>query len=142
MFKMLKKEVRVIGFDEGFLKNWRKGLLRMVPIVIRMKKINITIDWSVVFWISTIIVFLWLLAKAVGLIKTPWFIEAIPYIGGFLALAAVVKEIGKYAQKMDHALVDIGEIKGELKDVKGTIITINTNIAHLDKRVAVLETRL
>ena len=99
-----------------------------------MKKIQINIDWSVVFWLGVITVFLWLIAKAVGLIHTPWYLEAIPYIGSFIALLAMAKEIGKFVYKVERALGDIGEIKIDIKNVKH-------DIHSLDKRVSVLETR-
>ena len=49
----------------------------------------------IAFWVAVIVLFLWLLAKAIGLIHTPWYIEVIPYVAGFIALAAVVKEFEK-----------------------------------------------
>ena len=93
-----------------------------------MKKINITIDWSVVFWISITILFLWLLAKAVGLINSPWFIEVIPAVVGFFALIGVGKGIAKYTYKMDEAFMDIKDIKKE--------------VHSLDKRLTVVESKM
>ena len=65
-----------------------------------MKRVIINIDWSVTFWISIISIFLWLIAKAVGLINTPWFIEIIPYLAGILAVRSIFNELGKYVQKI------------------------------------------
>ena len=83
-----------------------------------MRKIQINIDWSVAFWLGILTVFLWLLAKAVGLIHTPWYIEVIPYIGGLIALGAIVKEIGKYAQKIDTLVYEVKEIRLDMKDLR------------------------
>ncbi len=100
-----------------------------------MKKININIDWSVVFWLGLITTFLWLLAKAVGLIHTLWYVEAIPYVGGMITIFAIVKELGKYVQKIDGVFLDIKAMKVELKGLR-------QDVSNLDKRVAVLETRI
>ncbi|MBS3152445.1 hypothetical protein J4230_03480 [Candidatus Woesearchaeota archaeon] len=83
-----------------------------------MRKIQINMDWSVVFWLGVLTVFLWLIAKAVGLIHTPQYIEAILYIGGLVAIGAIVKSFGKYAQKIDTLLFDVKEIKLDLKELR------------------------
>lgn len=83
-----------------------------------MKRIQIKIDWSVIFWIGIIIIFLWLMAKAVGLINTPWYIEIIPYIGALAVLGAIIKKIGEYTYKIDIMFQDIKDIKLDLKDLR------------------------
>ncbi len=94
-----------------------------------MKKIQINIDWSVVFWLGVITVFLWLMAKAVGLIHTPWYIEAIPIIGGLITLLAVVKEIGKYAQKIDTLVSDVKELKSRDEKHESRLIALETKLS-------------
>ncbi len=96
-----------------------------------MKKIQFNIDWSVVFWISIIILFLWLIAKAVGLIHSPWFIEAIPYVVGFFSLLAIAKEIGKYAQKINTLIEDVKELKFCVINIDKRLIVVETKIDKL-----------
>ncbi len=100
-----------------------------------MKKIQINIDWSVVFWISITILFLWLLAKAVGLIHTPWFVQAIPVIVGFFALIGVGRGVANYAFKVDNIINNV-------KDIKIDVKRINNELHSIDKRVAVLESKI
>ena len=100
-----------------------------------MKKIEINIDWRLVFWISTFVVFLWLLAKAVGLIHTPWFIGAIPYVGAFIALAAIVKEAGKFTQKIDILVIDMGDVKKSLHEVDKRVCIVETKISAIEAKM-------
>ena len=100
-----------------------------------MKKIQINIDWSVVFWLGIITVFLWLIAKAVGLIHTPWFIQAIPYVGGLITLLAITKEIGRFVQKLETVILDVKDMKMDIREIKQSMYS-------LDKRVSILETRI
>ena len=97
-----------------------------------MKKIQINIDWSVMFWIGIFTIFFWLMARAVGLIKIPWFIEIIPYLGGLIVIFSLVKEVGRYVNKVDMVITDVREMKIDIKEMK-------QDIHSLDKRVTILE---
>ena len=105
-----------------------------------MKKFEI--NWRIVFWVSITILFLWLLAKALGFIHTPFIIETILYATGFATIIAIIKEIEKYAQKLETVIIDIKDIKFDIKDVKNEIKEVRNDIHNLDKRVAVLETKI
>lgn len=98
--------------------------------------------WTIVFWVSITIVFLWLIAKQLGLFDTLFIVEIVPYLGGFLALLAVAKQVGKLVERLNRAVTDISEIKGELKDTKGEISQFGRQMATFDKRLAVIETNL
>jgi|SRR3989344_2028177 len=100
------------------------------------------INWRIVFWVSITILFIWLLAKALGFINTPQIVTAIPYVTGFIAFLAIAKETGKELQKLSGAIADISDIKSEMKEVKSDIKVIKTDLHSLDKRVTVLETKL
>lgn len=95
----------------------------------------------IVFWIAITVVFLWLIAKALGFIHTPAIITIIPYVGGFIAMLAVAKEVGKFMEKLARALVDINEMKHEMNSMHGEINQIRSSTASLDKRIAVIEAR-
>ena len=75
------------------------------------------------------------MAKALGFIHTPLIIEAIPFVGGFIALLGVVKKLGEYTAKISRAILDIGEMKVEIKGIR-------EDIHSLDKRVSVVETTM
>lgn len=100
-----------------------------------MKKIQINIDWSAVFWVSIIILFLWLLAKAVGLIHTSWYILIIPYIVSFMAFVSGVKRIAEYGFKVDTLIIDVKDLKFEIRGTR-------QDIHSLDKRLTVVESKL
>ncbi len=107
-----------------------------------MKKIQINVDWNVVFWIGILIIFFWLVAKAAGLINTPLVVQIIPYIGGLVALFGLFRNAGIYIQKLNGIIEDIGDINIQIKDINSEIKDIRQDIHNIDKRVAVLETRI
>lgn len=88
----------------------------------------------IVFWIAITVVFLWLIAKALGFIHTSAIITIIPYVGGFIAMLAVAKEVGKFMEKLARTLIDISEMKTDIR-------RLDSHIVNLDKRVAIIETR-
>ena len=98
-----------------------------------MKKLEI--NWRIVFWIGIVIILLWLFAKQFGYIHTPLVIELIPYIGAVLTLLAGAREAGKFSHKLDRVIFDVNEIKNDIKNIR-------LNLHDLDKRVAVLESKV
>lgn len=111
-----------------------------------MKRIEIKrlkINWVWVFWVGVIILFLWFFAKDIGLINTPILLQAIPYFTGFGVLLALARETGKYTTILRHAVADIKEMKTELKGIRDVELRdIKLQLAHLDRRVAVVEAKI
>lgn len=114
-----------------------------------MKKIQINIDWNVVFWIGILMIFFWLIAKALGLIHTPLIVQIIPYVGGLVALFGLFRNAGKYIQKLDTVILDVNDIKLNMKDMKHDVHSLDKKFAVLeadfrgfDRRLAALETRI
>lgn len=104
-----------------------------------MKKIEI--NWLIVFWVCFIILLLWLFAKDIGIINTPIAIQTVPYITGLGLVVAFMKEANRHIIKLEngltslqHAVTDIAEIKQEIKG-------IHVQLHHIDKRVAILESK-
>jgi len=100
------------------------------------------INWMIVFWVCFIILLLWFFAKDIGLINTPPVLLSVPYFTGLGLVVALMKEANKHIIKLEgavsilhHAVSDIAEIKQEIKET-------NKQFAHLDKRVAIIETRI
>ena len=92
-------------------------------------------NWMILFWICISIILLWIVAKKVGLFNTSLIVQLIPYITGVFAILAIVKEFGKLVNKLDNVVSDVSEVKIDVK-------TIRTELHSLDKRVAVLESRI
>lgn len=107
-----------------------------------MKKIQINIDWNVVFWLGIMIIFFWLIAKASGLINTPLVIQIIPYIGGLIALFGLFRNIGVYIQKLNGAIEKINITNIEVKDIRLDIGEIRKELHSIDKRVAIVESKI
>jgi hypothetical protein len=91
--------------------------------------------WELIIWTSITILFLWLLAKSVGLINTPIIIEVIPYVTGFITVLGIGKKLGKYTLKLDNVINDIRDMRIELKEIKN-------DIHNLDRRVTFIESRV
>src|SRR3989344_8441561 len=73
--------------------------------------------WESIFWIALAVIALWILFKALGLIKTPVWIELIPYAGALFAAGAAfqilkdikadVKILTNYVDKMANGLIKL-----------------------------------
>ncbi|HLC72439.1 MAG TPA: hypothetical protein VJH37_02545 [Candidatus Nanoarchaeia archaeon] len=100
------------------------------------------INWTWIFWISLTILFIWLLAKALGFIHTPLIIEAIPYVTGFATILAAGKKIGEYAQQLTRAIADIAEIKGDVQGLRKDVHRLDKRLSIVETRLCVLETRI
>jgi hypothetical protein len=85
-------------------------------------------------WACLIFLLIWLFLKDIGVINTPIFVQALPYMTVFGFFLVLAREAGKYAHKIDRALADIKEMRRDIHEVR-------LDIANLDKRVAVLEAR-
>ena len=107
-----------------------------------MKKIQINIDWSVVFWMGVITLFLWLLARAAGLINTPFIIDLIPYAASFAALLGAVMKIARFVNKVENGLGDIKELGIRIDKIETITSNIRIDIHRLDKRVSIIETKI
>jgi len=89
-------------------------------------------NWMALFWVCFVIISLWVLAKTFGLINTPVYIEMIPALVGLVSILAIIKELGRKLQKLDHVVLDVSEIKGSVKD-------LGVRVGHLERDVAVLK---
>ena len=87
-------------------------------------------------------VFFWLIAKVVGLIHTPWYIEAIPYIGGLVTIGAIVKVFGKYAQKIDSLVYEVKEVNIEIKGVDKRLYSVENKLSLVDQRLGLVEAKI
>lgn len=76
---------------------------------------------DLVFWLSLIVLAAWIVGKAIGLIKSPAWVEMIPY-------ASAVFIAGTVWQKISYAFEDIKGIKEDIK-----------KISDIDKRLYGLE---
>ncbi len=80
---------------------------------------------DVLIWLGMLIIALWAIGKATGLIHSPVWSDMIPVFGALVTIAGISLKIGRILQKLDTVIDDVGDIKIELKQV--------------DKRVTVLE---
>ncbi len=101
-----------------------------------MKIFNKEMDWTtIIFWLGIITLFLWLLAKTLGFIHTPLIIELIPLISGFAIVITAIKNMGKFIHRVENGLSDI-------RDLKERVGKIEVDVHSLDKRVAIIESRI
>lgn len=80
---------------------------------------------DIIFWTAMAVLVAWTVAKAIGLINSPTWIEAIPY-------ATVIFVAGSLWQKLIN-------ISDGLTDVKRELINIKKDVSLIDKRLYGLE---
>ncbi len=98
--------------------------------------------WRIMFWTGLITLFLWLVAKQVGLIHSPLIVDLLPYLSAIILVLGGAKRTGEYIQKIDRLVEDVHILTKDMHIVKEDIAGIKMSIAHLDKRLTSVETRL
>ncbi|NIA09190.1 MAG: hypothetical protein GWP10_05485 [Nitrospiraceae bacterium] len=83
-------------------------------------------DW--VFIISILILLLWIVGKSIGFIKSPVYVDMIPYL-------SIVFSAGALFQKFREMDKNIKETKTDVKDIE-------TNLHGMDSRMIKLETTM
>ena len=77
-------------------------------------------------WGGWFIYMLWALAKMFGLINTPVWILAIPYVVGGIAIAGFFVGMGKYLQRFENLEKDVKILKKDVSANKIDIAKIKT----------------
>lgn len=127
------------------MKTWR-GKLQLVK-----GNNNPTKVWEVITWASLAVIFLWAVAKALGLIKTPLIIELLPLFaavfaaGGFskyvkLMFKVLRLEIGATRSEVKEFKVEMHEFKREineeLKGIKSELRTHDNRLVRIEAKLA------
>jgi hypothetical protein len=64
----------------------------------------------------------------------PEWVTAIPVIGAIVTIVGISIQVGKILQKLDYVIVEVHELKQNVKEIK-------IELKDHDKRLAVLETK-
>ena len=94
------------------------------------------------FWLGVITLFIWLLLKTIGIINTPLVIQLIPFVSAIAIIFGAIKHIGKFIHRVENGLLDITDLKVRVGKIENTIDTIKFDIHSIDKRVAIIESRV
>ncbi|MFH1637592.1 MAG: hypothetical protein ABIB71_04170 [Candidatus Woesearchaeota archaeon] len=90
---------------------------------------------TIMFWAGFALLVLWILGKCVGLIKSPFWVEMIPYSGMAVAFGGLAFKAGKTLQKMDHMFIEIREVKADVKDMKSDITGIKSDVKDMNSGI-------
>lgn len=74
--------------------------------------------YDLIFWTSMIVILVWIILKAVGIINTPVVIQLIPYAGGIFAFGVFFQVIK--------------DLKDQMKEVKDDLKQINKRLIHVE----------
>ena len=106
-------------------------------------------DW--IYWISIVVVLLWMVLKATGVINSPVWQELLPFAGGVVAVIAYFQKVGRSLQKIEHMDSDLREFKAEIKadlrdfkfefkdfrkEVTGELHQHNTRLMRIEAKLA------
>ena len=87
--------------------------------------------YTIIFWLSLLSIFIWLILKVLGIINTPQLIELLPYFSAVFGAGAFFQMIRDIKDRLN---------KLESENNKG-FKEFEPRINILDKRVAILEPR-
>ncbi len=99
-------------------------------------KININLDriYTVIFWLSWAMLVAWIIAKLLGLIQTPLWLELFPLIAVGITILTFGMGVGRWKQKVDDGYNKITEVSKQLNRIERKISNIDNNLRDLTKK--------
>lgn len=88
-----------------------------------------------VFWISMIMMAIWIIIKILGLIQTPLLFEIFPTISGFLALISMGIMIGSNFQKTNFTIRQIDKIEFRQNKMASGLINVEKDVGLIKKDI-------
>lgn len=104
--------------------------------------------------IESLVILVWCLAKLVGWINTPLWLEILPIVTVGLSIATIIFYGGMLMQRVDHLDSEVKEIKTvilpklesdlrqEMKEIKAEIRELKELMLNMDRRLLIIETKL
>ena len=93
-------------------------------------------DW--VFIISILVLLLWIVGKSIGLIKSPVYIDMIPYLSIVFSAGALFQKIREMDKNIRETKTDIKDIETDLHGMDGRMIKLETTISKVEMSLSVL----
>lgn len=92
-----------------------------------------------IFWISIIMMAIWIIIKILGLIQTPLLFEIFPTISGFLALISMGIMIGSNFQKTNFTLKKINRMENRQDKMAQGLINVEKDISIIKKDINIMK---
>jgi hypothetical protein len=104
-----------------------------------MGKIDKTLIYSWIFWISIGVIVVWIILKAYSIINTPTFVQFIPYIGAIFAAGSIFQIIRDNKRDLSSIKRRIGKMAVGLTRLEVNFDHIKRDVGFLRKDVEVLK---
>ncbi len=91
--------------------------------------------YDYIFWVSYIILILWVIAKLFGFINSPTIVELMPIIT-FIFLG------GAFYQRFNDLVQKFNDLNQQVKDININLDKVTDMTHNIDKRVIKIETNL
>ncbi len=98
--------------------------------------------YAVIFWVSMSVILIWLLLKAFGFIHTPLIIELLPYISAVFGAGAFFQMVFDMKNRLGKVENRCDKMADGLTRLEFKAENINNRMNILDKRVAIIESRV
>lgn len=86
-----------------------------------MNKIKI---YDIVFWVSMLVIAIWIILKMFGVINSPVWIEMIPYLG-------IIFAAGSFYQSVNSMKSDVSDLKSRTNSIEREMIEVKTDLKYL-----------
>jgi len=93
-------------------------------------------DW--VFIISILVLLLWIVGKSIGLIKSPVYIDMIPYLSIVFSAGALFQKIREMDKNIRETKTDVKDIETDLHGMDGRMIKLETTMDKVEMSLSVL----
>jgi len=91
--------------------------------------------YDIIFWVSMLVIVVWIILKMIGVINSPVWMQMIPYM-------SIVFAAGAFYQSINAMKADIADLKVRMCIVEKDIIQMQSGIKHFDSDLHSLKLKL
>ena len=95
-----------------------------------------------IFWISVIIMAIWIIIKLLGLVKTPLIFEILPSIAGFISLITIGMILGNNFQKTNFTFEKINKMENRQNKMAIGLINIEKDISIIKQDIGEIKEKI
>ncbi|MBW2968657.1 hypothetical protein KY304_00190 [Candidatus Woesearchaeota archaeon] len=88
--------------------------------------------YDIIFWMSMLIMIVWIILKIAGIINSPVWIEMIPYMSIVFAAGAFYQSINNAKLDMADLKIRMGAVELKFHDLEKEMVSVKTTFKHFN----------
>ena len=98
--------------------------------------------YVIIFWVSLLVIAVWILLKALGYIQTPVLVEMMPYAGAIFAMGAFFQILYDLRKNVWKLNVGLGRVASEVVKTKMDVGHTSKRLDGIDKKLGIFGIQL